>query len=167
MNAFNEKTLLVVDDSPDDVELLKRAFFKAGCANPIVCLRDGEEAIEYLVSCLESGESDRQSLPIAVLTDLKMPKGDGFELLKWIRDQPVLDHMLTVVISNSKIEEDVQRAFALGTNFFFTKPGDFSDFVLFATNFLAWLRLNRYPEEPRLSPARFLQSNRGTWQMGA
>ena len=167
MSAFHEKTLLVVDDSADDVELLKRAFLKAGCANPIVCLRDGEEAIEYLVSCLESGGSERQSLPIAVLTDLKMPRGHGFQLLKWIRDQPVLDHMLTVVISNSKIEQDVHRAFELGTNFFFTKPGEFSDFVMFATNFLAWLRLNRYPEDPCLSPPRFLQTDRGTRQMGA
>ncbi len=148
MSGFHEKALLVVDDSGDDIELLKRAFIRAGGVNPIVALKDGEEAIEYLVRCIESGQADRQPLPIAILTDLKMARGDGFQLLKWIRGQPVLDQVLTVVITNSSMESDVQRAFTLGANFFLTKPADFADFVVFATNLLAWLRLNRFPEEP-------------------
>lgn len=156
MNAFNKRALLVVDDSPDDVELLKRAFYKSGCTNPIVTLADGEEAIEYLVRRLEAGKKEWESLPIAVLTDLKMPKRDGFQLLQWIRGQSVLDHILRVVITNSSIETDVQRAFDAGANFFLTKPADFNDFVIFAANFLAWLRLNRYPSETPPAATRSL-----------
>ena len=156
MNAFNKRALLVVDDSRDDVELLKRAFYKSGWTNPIVILSDGEAAIDYLVSRLEAGKSEWESLPIAVLTDLKMPRGDGFQLLQWIRGQAVLDHVLRVVITNSNIERDVRRAFDAGANFFLTKPADYEDFVMFAANFLAWLRLNRYPEETTPAPTRSL-----------
>lgn len=145
MTAFNKRPLLVVDDSKDDVELLKRAFHKSGWSNPIVTFGSGEEAIDYLVRCLEAGEAERESLPVAVLTDLKMTRGDGFQLLQWIRSQAVLDHILRVVITNSSIETDVQRAFDVGANFFLTKPAGFNDFVMFAVNFLAWLKLNRYP----------------------
>ena len=147
MNAFNKRALLVVDDSRDDVELLKRAFYKSGWTNPIVTLSNGEDAIDYLVSRLEAGKSEWDSLPVAILTDLKMPKGDGFQLLQWIRGQAVLDHVLRVVITNSNIETDVRRAFDAGANFFLTKPTDYEEFVMFAANFLAWLRLNRYPAE--------------------
>lgn len=153
MTAFNKRPLLVVDDSSDDVELLRLAFYKSGWSNPIVTRGDGEEAIEYLVRRLEAGKSEWESLPVAVLTDLKMPRGDGFQLLQWIRGQTVLDHMLRVVITNSNIEKDVQQAFDAGANFFLTKPSDFNDFVLFAANFHAWLKLNRYPMEPSPAPA--------------
>jgi CheY-like chemotaxis protein len=152
MNAFKKRALLVVDDSHDDVELLKRAFYKTGWTNPIVTLPNGEDAIDYLVSRLEAGKSEWDSLPVAVLTDLKMPRGDGFQLLQWIRGQAVLDHVLRVVITNSNIETDVQRAFEAGANFFLTKPADYDDFLMFASNFLAWLRLNRYPAEAAPPP---------------
>jgi CheY-like chemotaxis protein len=133
MNAFKKRALLVVDDSHDDVELLKRAFYKTGWTNPIVTLPNGEDAIDYLVSRLEAGKSEWDSLPVAILTDLKMPRGDGFQLLQWIRGQAVLDHVLRVVITNSNIETDVQRAFEAGANFFLTKPADYDDFLMFAS----------------------------------
>lgn len=154
MNAFNQKSLLVVDDSPMDVEMLKLAFLKAGGKNPIVHKEDGEDAISHLNWLLETGQHQGHPLPVAILTDLKMPKVDGFDLLKWVRGKSALDHVLAVVITGSTIEADVRRAFELGANFFFTKPAQFADFVIFATNFLAWLQLNRYPEEPTAPPPR-------------
>lgn len=152
MAIFSEKVFLVVEDSDDDVALLKRAFFKVGADNPIVNVADGREAIEYLEHALNPGERRPLPLPVAILSDLKMPRCDGFELLKWVRAQPALHHVLMVVLTSSALEQDVERAFELGVNFFQTKPADFQEQVMFVTNLVAWLRLNRYPESQASQP---------------
>lgn len=102
---------MLVDDSVDDVFLLTRSLQRAGVRNPVQIARDGDEAIRLLAKARAATAFEP---PIAILTDLNMPKRDGFFLLEWLKHQPTFAHVLTVVVSTSDHPEDVRRAFARG-----------------------------------------------------
>jgi len=124
--------ILVADDSRDDVFLLRQAFSEAGLAASIDHMLDGEQAIQYLLKA--------DPAPDLILLDLKMPRMDGFGVLEWLRTQPRLGHLPAVVLSASIIQEDKNKAKALGAHAFFTKPADFEDFIGLATNiYHQWL----------------------------
>jgi CheY-like chemotaxis protein len=92
-------TILVADDSPDDVELLRRAFERAGIDNPIECARDGQEVMQYLRNRASSGDG----LPLLLLLDLNMPRCPGLGVLAWLRQEPHLPKLPTIVLSDSGI----------------------------------------------------------------
>src|SRR5689334_13159409 len=121
--------ILIAEDDPNDGFLLQRAFKKIGFKGRIYISKDGEEAKEYLKA--EGQFSDRTKFPPArvLLTDLKMPRCDGFELLRWLRDNPSCRVIPTVVFSASAQEEDVTRAYELGANCYFCKPSNFERLV--------------------------------------
>jgi len=121
--------VLLVEDRPDDVFLMLRAFEKAGIKNPVRVVTDGEEAIRYLSG--EAKYSDREVFPLPelVLLDLKLPKVDGFEVLRWIRSQPSLMGLRVVVLTSSSDIRDVNNAYAIGANSFLVKPMDFDRYV--------------------------------------
>ncbi|MFC5497866.1 response regulator [Caenimonas terrae] len=113
--------ILIVDDSDDDVELFRIGLEEAQLANPIVVCRDGVQAMDYL---LRRGEYDGREdvLPLVVLTDIKMPRMDGLDLVRAIRREPSL-HLLPVVIMTSSNQHlDVEAGYAAGVNGFVTKP---------------------------------------------
>jgi CheY-like chemotaxis protein len=126
-------TLLVAEDNTGDVFLLTRAFAKAGGKLAVHYVRDGQEATEYLNG--EGCYSDRHTYPFPdlVLTDIKMPRVDGFGVLTWVRDQPLMHRLPTVVFSSSFEPEDVSKAYDFGANSFLAKPMDFDDWVRIAT----------------------------------
>src|SRR5438445_5134266 len=93
-----EPLILLVEDRQDDVMLILRSFDKAGMTNPIHVVRDGEEAIAYLSGSGKYSNRDDHPLPELVLLDLKMPKLDGFEVLRWIRTHPQLSGLRVVVL---------------------------------------------------------------------
>lgn len=109
---------MIVDDDPDAVALTKHALSKAGIPNPVVVKSDGASAIAYLGECAKSGSD---ALPLLVFLDLKMPGTDGFHVLEWIRTQPNLRRLLTIVQSSSADPEDVNRAFGLGAKSYLQK----------------------------------------------
>ena len=113
--------ILVVEDREDDILLIRRAFDRASVTNPIQVVRDGEEAIAYLIGEGQYANRDEYPLPVLVLLDLKLPRKDGFEVLSWIRSQPGIRSLPVVVLTSSNQIRDVNRAYQLGANSFFVK----------------------------------------------
>ena len=115
-------SLLLVEDNPDDVDLITHAFRKAQVPNPLEVVRDGESALEYLANCSPSEEQEQHPLPAVVLLDLKLPRKSGFAVLEWIRANPLLRHLPVVVLSSSGQDEDIRRAYDLRANSYLVKP---------------------------------------------
>lgn len=142
--------ILLVEDREDDVLLLRRSFQKAGIGNPIQVVGNGEEAINYFSGTGRYSNREEFPLPELVLLDLKMPKVDGFEVLRWVRSQPELAGLRVVVLSSSESIRDVNLAYALGANSFLVKPADFNDFVElsgFINDY--WFLLSKAPQASR------------------
>jgi CheY-like chemotaxis protein len=118
VNTPRTRPILIVDDDPDAVALTKHALAKAGIKTQIDVTQDGAHAIAYLKQKLAEGE---HALPLLLFLDLKMPGTDGFTVLDWIRQQPRLRRLLTVVLSSSTNTRDVEKAYALGAKTYFGK----------------------------------------------
>lgn len=116
--------ILFVDDSPDDRLLIERAFRKAGAHSSIVALSDVHEAVQYLKGAGKYGDRSRHPYPNFIMTDLKMPGADGFDLLSWLHAHPRMCIIPTIVFSASRDPDDVQRAYALGASSYHVKPSD-------------------------------------------
>jgi two-component system response regulator len=143
---MRNRTILLVEDNADDVELTLRAFEKSHLGNDIVVVRDGAEALDYLFGAGAYAERDPSSSPEVVLLDLKLPKVDGLEVLKRIRAADRTRRLPVVVLTSSKEERDVLRSYDLGANSFVRKPVDFVEFVEAARQLgLYWLVLNEPP----------------------
>lgn len=124
-----DPAILLVDDDPHDVVLLRLAFRRVGIIDPIKLVKDGAEAVRYLKG--EGVYADRHAYPAPtlMLLDLRMPQTSGFDVLQWIRAQPALKHLTVVVMSGSKDSDDVQRAYELGAHSYLVKPTKFSDLM--------------------------------------
>ena len=138
-------TILLVEDDSNDVLLVKRAFRKAKLNPQIEIVADGDEAIAYLTG--QAPYSDRQlDLPSLILLDLKLPRRSGLEVLEWIRQQPQLKRILVIVLTSSRENPDVAKAYDLGVNSYLVKPVAFEDLVkLMAQVHHYWLDLNEKP----------------------
>ena len=141
------RNILLADDDPNDVHIVKAAFARAGYDFPFFVVPNGEQAIAYLRG--EGNYSDRRTFPIPslLLLDLKMPSIDGFDVLRWVRNHPEWRALPVIVLTNSYYGPDINRAYDLGANSFLTKPGDFEQYVG-AVKQVAhfWLVQNVYPE---------------------
>ncbi len=120
-------TILQVEDSEDDVFMMKRVLMKAGVDHPLHVVWDGQEAVEYLSAALDPARRDTHPLPFLILLDLKLPYRDGFEVLEWIRRQPGLDSVQVVMLTGSGESRDRQRALALGARGYLVKPASIDD----------------------------------------
>ena len=118
MTPPRTRPILIVDDDPDAVALTKHALAKAGIKTEIDVMEDGAHAITYLKTGLAQGD---HALPLLIFLDLKMPGTDGFQVLDWIRSQPRLRRLLTVVLSSSTNTRDVAKAYSLGAKTYFGK----------------------------------------------
>jgi two-component system, response regulator len=126
---MEEKLILLVEDNPDDVALTIRAFNKNNIGNKVVVAKDGVEALDYLFGTGLHAGRNVQELPVVTLLDLKLPKIDGMEVLKRIR-QNELTRLLPVVILTSSVEEqDKIDGYTLGANSYIRKPVDFTEFM--------------------------------------
>lgn len=138
-------TVLFVDDSENDMILMRRAFKKGEFRFSQQEVHNGEQAIAYL-----SGEgvySDRSKypLPSLVLMDLNMPMKSGFDVLQWIRTQPHLKRVSVMILTASQREEDVMRSFELGAASFLVKPSNLQALTDMVRSLNAWTRLNHFP----------------------
>lgn len=145
---MSEKSILLVEDNPDDEELTLRAFRKNNILNEIVVARDGDEALQMLVGTNTNPERTMRHLPAIILLDLNLPKVDGLGVLKVIRSHPTTLMIPVIVLTSSKEDQDVLKSYALGCNSYVRKPVDFSQF-LEATRQLGlyWLVLNEPPPQ--------------------
>lgn len=124
----NDRPILLIEDNPDDEALTLRAFARNGVVNPVVIVRDGVEAIEYLFgeprTAVEPG-----SVPAVILLDLKLPRIDGLEVLRRIRAAERTALLPVVVLTTSGERRDVEQAYQLGANSYIRKPVDYDEFV--------------------------------------
>lgn len=140
------KPLLLVEDSPDDVELTRLAFVQARIANPLVVVRDGVEALDYLFARDAHAGRDPHDLPALVLLDLNLPRLDGREVMQALRAAPPTRGLPVVALTASAERDEVEACYALGVNSYIQKPVQFSRFVA-AMRQLGqyWLVLNQGP----------------------
>lgn len=115
-------TVLLVEDSLDDVLLTRRAFRRAGIERVLRVCSDGDEAMEYLLTQAQSSLGTTSTLPALILLDWKLPKKDGLEVLIWIRSQPQLQAAPVVVVSASGQQDEIDRARAAGADEYLHKP---------------------------------------------
>ena len=143
---MDEKTILLVEDNEDDVALTLRAFNKINIKNNITVAGDGEEALDFIFCRGKFKERDPNDLPSVVLLDLKLPKVNGFEVLKAIRENEVTKYLPVVILTSSKEEQDVVNGYSLGANSYLRKPVDFEKFFeAVKTLGIFWLLLNETP----------------------
>jgi two-component system, response regulator len=137
------RTILLVEDNPDDVELTLRAFRKNNIANDIVVARDGAEALGLLMG---AGPGEAPPLPAVVLLDLKLPRVDGLDVLRGIRGSERTRLLPVVVLTSSNEERDLVNSYSLGANSYVRKPVDFMEFMEAVKQLgLYWLVLNATP----------------------
>lgn len=144
------KPILLVEDSPKDIELTLAALEQCQLANAVVVVRDGAEALDYLRS--QGAHAGRNTgEPAVVLLDLKLPKVDGLEVLEQIKNDPVLRHTPVVMLTSSREERDLIRSYSLGVNAFVVKPVGFDQFFRAIQELgMFWAVLNE-PPPPGLS----------------
>ena len=147
MNPINPVEILLVEDSPDDVELTLRALRKAALANRIHVARDGAEALDFIFCEGAFAQRSISDKPKLILLDLKLPKVDGLEVLQRIKGDPRTRTIPTVVLTSSKEQNDVVRSYQLGVNSYIVKPVDFESFATAVQELgMYWLLLNQPPK---------------------
>ncbi len=144
----DEKVILLVEDNPDDVLLTKRAFKKSKVMNKLVVVNDGEEALNYLFGTGKFKGRDVNNKPQVILLDLKLPKIDGLEVLKRIREENLTKMLPVVILTTSREQSDLIRGYELGVNSYIRKPIDFQQFADAVGQLtLYWIVLNEPPPE--------------------
>lgn len=143
MADLREVEILLVEDNPTDAELTQRALRKNNLANPLVWIKDGAEALEYIHRT--GAYADRQNgNPKLILLDLKLPKVDGIEVLASLKADATTRHIPVVMLTSSEEERDVVESYRLGVNSYLVKPVDFTEFIHVVSKAgMYWVVLNR------------------------
>jgi CheY-like chemotaxis protein len=145
----NDKVILLVEDNPDDEDLTLRALRKANVKNEVVVAHDGVEALDYLFGTGDWAGRDASALPQVILLDLKLPRVDGLEVLRRLREDRRTRLLPVVILTSSNEEEDRIAGYKLGANSYVRKPVDFGHFAEAVRQLgLYWLLLNE-PPPPR------------------
>ena len=145
---MSRRVILLVEDSADDEALTLRALSRNKIGNEVIVARDGEEALEWLFATGRHADRDHRQLPALVLLDLKLPKIDGLEVLRRIRERTETRLVPVVILTSSREEQDRLRGYLNGANSYIRKPIDFAHFVEAVRQVgLYWLVLNEPPPE--------------------
>ena len=145
-----QKVILLVEDNPDDEKLTIMGFKRNNIANDIIVARDGKEAVDYLFGAGIYEGRDIEDLPQVVVLDLKLPKMNGIEVLKQIRENEVTQYLPVVVLTSSKEDRDMVETYKLGVNAYVQKPVDFNQFGEAVKHLgMFWLLLNSWPPSTR------------------
>ncbi|MFY0582023.1 response regulator [Cystobacter fuscus] len=140
------RSILLVEDNPDDVDLTRRAFQRAGLTQPLEVVEDGVEALDYLFAREAHAHRAREPLPALVLLDLKLPRLDGHQVLRQIRAHPRTRFLPVVILTSSDEEKDLVESYSHGCNSYVRKPVSYNEFVEAARQLgVYWLVLNRSP----------------------
>jgi CheY-like chemotaxis protein len=120
-------TILLVEDEENDAMLVEMAFRKNNISNPVQWTRDGVEAIAYLNGDGIYADRERYPFPEVLILDLKMPRMSGLELLAWVREHPEYRVIPTIIMTSSRQDPDVEKAYNLGANTYMIKPSSFGE----------------------------------------
>ena len=126
---MESKTILLVEDNPDDEALTLRALKRNNILNEVIVARDGAEALDYLFARGAHSGRDTSKQPEVVLLDLKLPKVDGLEVLQQIRQDERIRRLAVVILTSSNEERDIVAGYDLGANSYIRKPVDFNQFM--------------------------------------
>lgn len=141
---MKEKTILLVEDNPDDELLMLRALDKNRIANEVIVARDGVEALDYLFGTGAYAGRDTSLTPQVIMLDLKLPKIDGLEVLKRLRADERTKYVPVVILTTSAEQHDIIRSYDLGANSYVQKPIDFDEFIEATRQLgLYWLITNK------------------------
>lgn len=156
-----EGQVLIAEDDENDAFLIQRAFSKSGFTRmPHIC-RDGLETIAYLEGKAEFADRQRFPFPRVLVTDLKMPRFNGFELLQWAREHPEFLIIPTIVMSSSDDPSDVKYAYCLGANAYLTKPSSAREMQEAIQSFLTFWKHCQTPALTGVPSCRELAQKRG------
>ena len=143
---MNKDIILLVEDNPDDEALTLRAIRRNRIANPVIVVHDGAEALDYMFATGAHADRDVHELPAVVLLDLKLPKIDGLEVLKRVRENEKTSLTPIVILTTSNEERDIIQGYRLGANSYVRKPVDFEHFAEAVGKLgMYWLLLNQNP----------------------
>ncbi|HYF00907.1 MAG TPA: response regulator [Planctomycetota bacterium] len=126
---MNNGTILLVEDRPDEVELMKQALFQAGIPNPVHVVSDGAEAITYLQDREKTLDRIQRPLPCLILVDIKLPKLSGLDVVSWLKAHARLKRIPAIVVTSSREISDMDKAYSAGVNSYLVKPTSFREFV--------------------------------------
>lgn len=139
--------ILLVEDNPQDIELILRSFKKRNIANPIHVAEDGAQALDFIFCRGEYEQRDKCQLPKVILLDLKLPKINGLEVLKELKSNEHTRHIPVVIVTSSREDPDIKRAYELGANSYIVKPVDFDEFMKVMQSLdYYWLLVNQSPK---------------------
>ena len=148
---MDKKTILLVEDNPNDVTLTERALKKSHILNTLVVAKDGVEALDYLFGTGSFAGRDLNNMPEVVLLDIKLPKIDGLDVLRRIRADSQTKLLPVVILTSSKEEKDLIAGYSLGANSYIRKPVNFNQFVDAVRQLgLYWLVLNECPPRNKI-----------------
>jgi len=143
MKIKSNRSILLIEDNPDDVELTILALKNHNILNKIDVARDGEEALDYLFRRGNFIERDPDDMPAVVLLDLKLPKVSGLEVLEQIRENKFTKYLPVVILTSSNEDQDIVSSYKLRANSYIRKPVDFHQFSKVVKDLgLYWLILN-------------------------
>ncbi|HET9184391.1 MAG TPA: response regulator [Candidatus Angelobacter sp.] len=140
-------TVLLVEDNPSDVFIVQRTFQKLQLPGSLQVAADGDEAVAYLSGSGRYADRERYPLPALVLLDLKLPRRSGFEVLEWLKAQPILGRVPVVVFTSSRQPSDINRAYDHGANSYLVKtvnPRDSEDLGRILCHY--WVKCNQQPD---------------------
>jgi two-component system, response regulator len=148
MNPMQNVELLLVEDNPSDAELTIRALRKHHLVNNLVHVKDGAEALDFIYCRGEFANRAGLALPKLIILDLKLPKVDGLEVLKILKDDDVMKAIPVVIMTSSREERDLIEGYRLGVNSYVVKPVEFENFVKAVADLgLYWMLLNEMPRK--------------------
>ncbi|RPI28506.1 MAG: response regulator [Chloroflexota bacterium] len=146
-NQNDTVDIVIIEDDPNDAELITRVFRKHNLANKIILLEDGAEALDFLFAEGKYAQNSTVLSPKVVLLDLKLPKVNGIEVLQRIKSDERTKNIPVVVLTSSSEDRDIKAAYDLGVNSYVTKPIKFDDFAQVVSELrLYWLLLNKPSE---------------------
>lgn len=146
MDEMNIVDILLVEDSPQDAELITRAIRRQNIANPLTVLEDGEAALDFMFCRGAYSKRDISKPPKVILLDLKLPKVSGLEVLAALKADERLRPVPVVIVTSSREDPDVKRAYALGANSYVVKPVRSDEFIEAMSKLgLYWLLVNQAP----------------------
>jgi len=141
------QTILIVEDNPTDVMLIRRALARLKIANPVQVIADGDRAVDYLSGHDDYADRMQFPLPALILLDLKLPRRSGLEVLEWLRRQEGLRRVPVVMLTSSRQSDDVNRAYDLGANSYLVKPVEFDGLQeMLGTINTYWIDWNEKPD---------------------